>query len=251
MTRAAFLGLPHTLRANDIGLLIGALGGNAVVPAFYDVRRGVTATTTVSNWDDARGASGFAPALTAAGAAQPSWNGTTQLITFDGSANVMATAASALFDLAAAYSIILVGAIPSSGGSAGVPLGIADSASLNRFLLVRNSTTAGGTIMVQGLGGGTADSAVVVGATRRLSIASKNATTTVAINVANATQATTVVTANGAGNNILTLGKVFAGSGNPSPCVVRAVLTMTRQPTASDLTALFTWSAAYHGVVAA
>jgi lysophospholipase L1-like esterase len=117
---------------NDILALIAALGGNADVPAFYDIRANVTsAAGIVSAWADARGA-GFGPTLTATGSPTITGAGLSQTINTNGSTAYLKTAASALFDLSLGGSLAIgstqpdvatiLGAVAGSGDVPGMDM---------------------------------------------------------------------------------------------------------------------------------
>lgn len=77
--------------ASDVASLVAELGGVGAVIGFYDARFGVTVTGAgVSQWDDARGASGFAPSMVqATDAARPAYSSSERTITFDGTADFL------------------------------------------------------------------------------------------------------------------------------------------------------------------
>lgn len=235
----------------DIAALVDVLGGNAVVPAFYDVRAGVTdAGGVASQWADVRGA-GFGPALTAAGAARPTWDGS--VLTFDGAAHVLGTAASSLFVVSGAYSLVLVAAVPQTVGLA-YPAAINDGTEA-RVLAVQQTAGAGGVIralMENGINFVEPSSGVAVSATRRVAIASKTATTGASIDVPNAARASLVNAASvAAGDNVLSVGALRSTGTFYAKPVVRAVLCLSKQVSAADVTAIFAWARDNHGAVAA
>lgn len=234
---------------DDIAALVAALGGNTNVPAIYDARRGIHATTTVSQWDDARGAVGYAPALAqATGANQPVWDAANLLVdTRSSNALYLSTPASALFDLSGAYALVLVGTI---GLVDGYSAGIADSATPTRSIQLRN---AGNTNIAGVFQPGTAfpnSSVSPAGSTRRCIILSKAAGTSVACDVPNASTATGALSgAASAGSNVLTLGGVFQ-QGGPG-FAARALLALAFQPSAGQRATILNWAIANHAAVAA
>lgn len=241
------------MRKRGAAALIAALGGNASVPAIYDVRSGLTTSGGfVDSWADARGA-GFGPTLSQSdNTRKPAWDGT--VVTFDGVDDNLFSAASSLFDLAGAYSIVLVGAVRETAGGAFAG-GIGDTGALARALLFRQSATSAGVNMVDFRGGGfsaVASSTATVGLTRRVVAVSKNASTGLSVDVPSVARVSN--TAGGsvaAGNNVLTIGSSFNGAANPGQPLVRAVFTLARQVTAGDLAAILAWAQANHGAVAA
>lgn len=242
---------------NDIATIIAQLGGNAQVPAFYDSRYKVTtaAGPVVSQWDDARGSTGFGPSLIATGTSRPPWDATNTLIgPFDGIDDEMVAGVNAAFALNGACAVFLVASIPSTA-SIRYPLIVANALSAtSRLLGFRQAAGAGGTVLGESNNGTTlqtADSTIVVSATRRLWVASKNATTTVAIDVPNHAEVTAVGGAIAAGTNAFTLGDYFAGDGENSKISVRACGFLAFQPNTTQLAALTTWAQTYHGITPA
>lgn len=232
--------------------LVRSLGGNAAVPAIYDVRYGITlAAGAVSQWDDARGAAGFGPSLVQVTAGKrPVWDVAALTATFDGVDDDMTTAASALFDISGDYSIILIGALTNLAAN-GWSAGIADAAAPTRALRLRSQPT-GGVIGCQVVAA-FAQSTVITSATRRLLIGSKVAATSDAFADVPKTARVTTAAAGvlAAGANTLTIGAFFTGSLSPAPLVARALLCLTRQVTVADIATLLAWSQAAHGVTAA
>lgn len=96
----------------DISTIAGfvtALGGDAVVQAIYDTRYGITTSSNVVDaWDDARGAAGYGPQLTAATTTRPAWDNTNKLITFDGSNDHLISAAFTGFNLNTTKTLIII-----------------------------------------------------------------------------------------------------------------------------------------------
>lgn len=239
-----------TLR-DDVAALVAALGGNAAVPALYDVRRNVTtalSNTVVSSWADARGAAGFGPALTASGTKRPAWDPSGLTMTFDGLDDCLACALTSRFDLAGACSVFLVGAIQQSAAASN-PGGVADNIAVN--LLFRNTAGAGGTIQGESTSS-TVNSTIVVSSTRRLVVVSKNAATDLSIDVPNHVRVSTASTAAGAANAAFSVGNYFTGGGRPAVMVARAAgFLAAPQITAAQLATLLAWSVAQHVAVTA
>lgn len=214
--------------------LIAVLGGNSVVPAFYNGRYNVTASGGVaSNWGDVRGA-GFGPALTASGTAQPSYDGTSTL-TFDGTDDVMSTGNSSLFVLTGAMSVILIGYY---NGAANLALNLAgltpSSASFASLLEVYAAVTNA----YAGRGGGssygiaTTSVADTAGGPVRVLAAATDGSTHIYGRVPNQAEASVTVGAQNSGNNSLYVGGVttFLGA-----CVVKHVIVLSRHYTTADL----------------
>lgn len=236
---------------DDLRQLVTALGGNASVPALYDLRRGVTASANlVSQLDDARGPSGFAPSITATTTQRPTLDPAALTLTFNGTTNRLASASSAVFDVSGACAVFLVAAIPTTGALA-YPFTITNGVRL--FDLRAPGATAPAVEADDGAGHilSTA-STVVPSTTRRLWIISKNASTGIAIDVPNKTRASATNTGSiGAGNNLLTIGAYNAGASNFSTLVFRALGVINRQVTAADIAILLAWATSAHQAVVA
>jgi hypothetical protein len=99
---------------SDIIQLVARLGGDAVVIGFYDTRYGVAVTGSgVSQWDDARGASGFGPALVqATDGARPPFDATARTITFDGTADNLRAVSATWGTITDACAVVVVGTGP-------------------------------------------------------------------------------------------------------------------------------------------
>lgn len=246
----ALLSRSPTLRGGPLATL-RAYFGDAALPAVYMANAGVTLVTGVaSQWDDARGSSGFAPSLVqATGSRRPlpsvGADGVS-ILTFDGVNDLMATSSTnALFDLNGAYSLVYIGNIQQQAAVAGYPVGIADSAAANRFMAFFHNT---GATVVRFYCGPSAvpfiDSLESVSTTRRLFIGSKNAATSISVDVPNqARQTNAAATNNATGNNGLTVGTYFGSTSNTTKLDVAAVLCIGRQVTAADIVQLQTFAA--------
>lgn len=237
----------------DLAQCIAQLGGDAAVPACYDVRGGVTVVSgVVSQWDDARGA-GYGPSLVAAGAARPAWDDANQLVTFDGVDDTLASA----FGVAALSlngidrTLYVVGYEPVVGGNAYLAA-IAD-ATPSRYLALR--ALSGGSNRYGAIYSGTAVASLVAGSntTRRLLIAGgvvSGGTVSVAVpgqarvSAAGASAATAL-------NYGLTLGSLASAAGTFGNAVLRAVLVVNRAPSVADDALVMAWAQAQHGVVLA
>jgi hypothetical protein len=122
----------------DVPTLITALGGDAVVPAFYDARTGVGLTgSLVDSWADARGG-GFGPALTATTTARPTYDAVLKTLTFDGTANFLrASAGYPAFPDSCA--VVLVCTIPP--GATGPVVAELSPGATNLSVLIRMNAT--------------------------------------------------------------------------------------------------------------
>jgi hypothetical protein len=230
-------------------------GGDAALLAMYSTEYGITLGSagdfepgSVKQWDDARGASGFGPSLTQFAedvGQRPEWDATNKVVQFDGVHDHIETPTSAKFDLSVAVSLVLVGTFYQT--SAQVQQGGITGASFAHILGPRSAAGASGTITVVDPNNA-ADSTVLVSATRRLVICSKNATTGLAIDVPNHARVAIVSIAQSAGNNILTIGSMAAAS-LVAQFDCRACLVINRQVDATDIGVLKTWAQTYHNAV--
>ncbi len=228
----------------DIAALIAALGGNALVPAFYDGRLNVTnAAGVASLWQDARGA-GFGPDLTAAGAAQPSYAGADHLV-FDGVANQMVSAAVAAFDLSAPISLVFVASAVAAvnGQSMGA---ISDAGASN----ILDQQFQAGPDWGSYCGGNphTANVASADGVIRVVVLTYNGTAHTV--RVPNHAQTNVAVVAAGAGNRPLTLGAYSTGQGK-CPSTQYAVIVYAGVLSGAQVTSILNWAVANRGAVAA
>lgn len=218
-------------------------GGDASIPAMYSTAYNVTLNASaVSAWDDARGTSSFGPQLAQATAgAQPAWDAVNLLITPDGVNDFLASAAIAAFDSSQALTLAVVAAFPSATSSYAVSINSAGS----RLLSAQHTSTINGRVSGTGIG-----STVSAGASRRLLITSKNASTTGTAQVPSVAAQSATVTNNATGNNTMHVGQLGNGTlwSNAS---IRAIVVLARQATAGDVTALTTWATTYHAAVLA
>lgn len=234
--------------------LVTALGGNASVPAIYDTRNNVEQTVDLGGgtyacgkWDDARGAAGFGPSLLQATAVnRPVYTLATQILTFDGTNDVLTSAADALFDLSGAYTVVLVGSPSVAASKYAIQI-----AGASRYLAISTDATGKLSAEAQQTGFPQAISTVAGSATRRCIIASKNATTDVSVDIPNTTRVSAVAgAAQAAGTNTMNVG-ALNGATSATAMVCRAVVCLNRQATAGDITTIMTWAVNNHAAVAA
>jgi hypothetical protein len=229
----------------DITALITALGGNALVPAFYDGRLNVTASLGVASlWRDARGL-GFGPDLTAAGAAQPSYVGNNQLV-FDGVNNQMVSAAVAAFDLSNPISLVFVAS--AAAATTGLSMGAISDAGATNVLDQQfqagpdwGSFTSGGNSLSAGVG--SADGVIRVVALTMTGLATT-------AQVPNHARQTGTCNAAAAGNRALTLGTYSTGQGK-CPSTQYAVIVYAGVLSAGQVTAILNWAVLNRAAVAA
>lgn len=233
--------VPGSKTASDTAALITALSAGAGF-ALYDCLQATNAGGNFSVPD----VMGNAPPAAAVGTRAPSI-GTGGVLTFvKANANIINTAASAVFALNSACSFFIIGTSIASNANMWAnigPSGGGTTAMLGHW----NETTAygvrGGANSVQLPGNGAAG-----GTTVRLLIASVSGTTLTCGNP-NDVATTTAVTANGSGSNVLTIGAFQPGlaSASCSACTVNYFGFIPRVVTTPDTTALVTLLAARGG----
>lgn len=241
---------------DDVADLVTALGGDTAVLGFYDARFGVTVSAgTVTQVDDARGASGFGPSLAGTGHA-PTWDAVAKTVSNTAATMYLQSAASALFDLSASVTMINVMSVPAPLSSSFMA-SISDGATNTRILGTKNTAT-NGVIRTSVSGGASIDSAVNASDTVRcvISVSSSSAR---AIAVANATIARVASSAlTTSASNKLTIFGSGTGATNDINAIWRATVIV-----AGDLgigagtaytdavRAVAAWAAKYHGAVLA
>lgn len=192
--------------------LITALGGDANVAAAYFVRDGITglkaasvieSAGVVSELRDYRGNVGYGPAIVFSGTARPFYDSTDKDITLDGTDDTGETAVSSVFDISGNKAIVFVGEY-ASGVNYVLSINPGSGGSTARWMAI---AIDGGTWKVETAAFTAANSGVTANSTRRVVIASKNATTTNAIAVPNQAEVTGSPAASASGNNVLTLGR--------------------------------------------
>ena len=260
MSHAAILGRSPRWRRSVVAsaevtyLRANLTGGDSAMPALYSAYDPTTVTSSggvASKWTDARGSGSYGPDLTSTGTKRPGWDGS--VFTFDGVDDVLySSAISSVFDLSSAVTMAIICA-PLQTAAGGYIAAIAESASTVRFMALFQNLGAAGTLATETVGSTLdkfATSTATVTTTRRLIVSTKNATTTLAIEVPNSAQ---VSNATGgvipSGNNALTLGAYWNTSPSPSKPVLRAVLLLNRVATAGDLTTIKSWAQTYHTAV--
>lgn len=233
--------------------LVTALGGNAVVPAIYDVRNGVTQSTDLGggnwecgNWDDARGNVGFGPSIVQGTSInRPTYNVAALTLSFDGG-DFLSCAANALFDLAGAYTIFLIGSPTVAASKYAVQISGA-----SRYFAISTDATGKLSAEAQQSSFPQAISTVAGSATRRCIIVSKNAVTDVSADIPNTARVSAVAGGSQAsGNNALTVGALSGGTAG-TVMICRAVGMLARQATAGDITTILSWATTNHAAVAA
>lgn len=227
----------------DFQLLIGDLGGDAAVPAFYDSRFNVAVTgANVTSWADVRGA-GFGPTLTTSATNPTRTAGPPPTITLaDGVTKVLASPSSALFDFSKAISVAFIGDYSAGNGF----VGIADDVGTN----VGEMLNVGGAIGAQ-FGGTQIASLVARSATPRCVLFGKDAAATSNLKIQVATQAAVTGTVANlpAGNEFLVLGNFTIVATSAFTGDIGAVLVLNRLFTSGDVTKINTWALANHGTV--
>jgi hypothetical protein len=228
----------------DVTTLVTALGGDASVAAFYDVRTRVTKSgATVSQWDDARGNAGFGPALVqATGTRKPAWDAANLLITTDGVDDILKSAVIAGFDMAAGKTLVIVGyslqasekyaAIIQDAGP-GTWLGIKSQGGGSGYWRANISGSATGNVPVT--------DAVIH------SYFVSNAAAVGKVEVPNQAALTVAITALAAANRELVIGGI--DDGLYSNTVYRAVIVLNGAFTNGQRDSIKAWAVANHGAV--
>ena len=223
--------------------LVAALGGNSAVLAFYDVRKNVIATTTVSEWDDCRGPSGFGPSLIqGTGSSQPRWDSTNLLISSAGGAETMVTSSVSQFNVGSGLTLCVIGTY-AAGASGGRLCTISTSSELS---VDSNGTSS----ICANASGGLASSGVAFSSTRRIMFAANATSTPTSIaEVPGHAQVATGTATPTAGNNKLS---IFKNAGAPSPTgSLRAVFVLAGVYSTAQRDAIKTWATTYHAAVLA
>lgn len=245
-----------TVVAVDLHLaLIEALGGDGVVLGFYVTTNGETGAAddsvivnagVVDEWWDYRGETGFGPKLVGTGTARPAWDAANTEIEFDGVDDYLITAVSSVFDLSTAKTLVYVG---DSKSGDGCMVSITDPTIIARAMLLYGQS---GNIKAQFQNPQeNIDSTVAVGTTRHVMFAAKNASTTGFVEVPNVAQATSAITAKGAGDNRMIVAKYDDDSGGAYAVVVKAVMVLDGAYTVGQKTLIRDAAIATLGAVAA
>jgi hypothetical protein len=243
--------------ADEAAFITGEFGADAV--AAYSADFGVTLVSTkVSDWADMRGG-GFGPTLSqSTDGNRPGWNATDDTIDGrEGAACYLFSAASALLASNGALTLAYIGSVIVAPDATSRYVTAIGTQSFSRFLGIQNGTSS--SQLIKGTGGSdpyvTAASTVATSNTRRLAIVTKTATDGVGIEVPNnAKVSTTGAGVHGAGNNELCLfASASSGAQVPqsAPGVTlhaRAIIVLSREATAGDITKLVTWANTYHGM---
>lgn len=247
--------------AEDVHLrLVDDLGGDASVLAFYVTTNGLTgladdsvvhSSGVVDEWHDYRGG-GFAPLFAGAGTSRPAWDAVDKEIVGDGVDDWMGTALASMFALdAAAKTLVMVGTVEGAndthpaaitkGGGQFVP-----------FLGMHKHVDAPNNIASQHYPDAIRlDSSVGSGATVRVVLVSKNATTTGAVEVPNQAQVTGAITAATTGDNKLVLFSYTDPGVSFSSTKMRALIVLDRAFTTGDRDQIRDWAVANLGAAAA
>lgn len=226
-------------RPADISDVVAALGGDSYVQGIYDARYNLVSFdgAVVDNWGDARG-EGYGLVLTATGTTRPAYSVAAKTITFDGVNDRLTNVSSALFNYGGtAKAIAYIGSNPAPGN-------VANLSSSDVFGIVGNA----GLIQAQA-GGSVVSSTIATSATRRLSIASKDLSTALHIDVPDHVRVSATVAASTTEYKLLEVGAI-QGTGYTA-AVVRAVVILARAATANDIAILRAWAVRYHGITAA
>lgn len=214
---------------------------DAKLPAIYVPDSGVTvAAGLATTWSDVRGG-GFGPDITFAAGHQPAYDGGNYYLTGDGSTVQGTTVASALFDTSGLFFLCAIGSLPTTTAFRYIAGVMADTALTNAVAIREDGTDINA---VFGAAATQADTLVTGGPSIRLSIASKNASTLAHGQVPNHVKADATITANGVGNNTLTLFNYFAGGSGFIASNIKAVVVGKTDACANsaDVSALVTFA---------
>lgn len=252
---ASLLGVGPVMPAGN-ATLHADLGGNSVVLAHYDSRNNVTESGGVASaWGDTRGA-GFGPDLTASGTERPAY--ASELLTFDNVDDYMATAASPLLDASPALSLIVIGASKLGDGAEQEYVAtITESLSTVRLVSIRQNASDTLDAVFGPSSGFTVvninddvPAALAASTNRRLLMVSKSATTALETRVADSpVTGGTASASQAAGDNVLTVGRLFAGAAQWSAIDLRVVMVLNRAFTVSDYNTIRTYASTYHSTV--
>lgn len=229
--------------------LESATGVSGVVKGFYDVRQGLTlggGGTTVTAWDDVRGAAGYGPQLTTGTA--PAWDSANGLVVFNENAFLL-SALSPLFDASPEKMIVLMGALRATSSDRYY------AALVNSAGTVRMAARVFGTATlrthVDSGSTQTANSTVAPSVTRRVLMSGKTAAVTCLVRVASQGAAVNAgFTGAFASEDFrFILGSNAAGGTSLGRMDLRAALVLHTGNTGAIQAALATFGTTYHGVV--
>lgn len=226
--------------------------GDAALIGWYDARFPWTIdAAAVASLADARGSSGYGPALAQGTAgAKPAYSASGQTITFDGSDDNLRVASATLDAISAAGAVVMVGTQSSTGGTVEAYINIGDSSRNNILRLSR--ATSDGAITVQ------ADTDFVPGTTatggsgtrvfHAWRTAASGGNITANLRVGSGSVSTATNTASDQTWHEITIGaNQSASPGLCADIVVRAILVIKGSyPTASQ-NAVNEWARAAHG----
>lgn len=235
-------------RRDDILRLGADLGGPSVVAALYDVRRNVTATSVVSAWADARGATGYGPTLSNTGTARPAYSASALTITFDG-INDYLRGTNGLTAITGPCWIALIGTLVYDASSF-MAFGEMGTGSTRCIQAGASSTN---TIITSGPGGGSAAVDVTGLTGRRVShhrlVTAGGGNSTHGTQIGSGVEVTTIVAETITGSaDRLTLGATGADSpGNFSAIMLRAAIVGAGAYTTAQKAIVNNWATTYHG----
>lgn len=228
--------------------------GDAALIGWYDARFPWTIdAAAVGSWTDARGSSGYGPALVQATANdKPTWDPAALTVTFDGISDYLRVASATFNTITAAGALVYVGAVPSTVSLEAL-VAMGTNANAHVFRLARNASD--GTFTAQ------ADTDIAPSAARSLAGLTtgvrvlhgrRTASSAGNIDVAARIGAGTETVVNGASADqtwhTLTVGANHAGTVAAfSDIACRAVLVIKGTYTAAQQEAVAEWARAAHG----
>lgn len=200
--------------------------------------------TSITKWDDLRGAVGFGPSLTASGTVLRNGSTVDDFVAHTDGTSRLASALVPLFDLSSAKALVVVYGGKNAGNTFPCALDNADDSTLLGVAL--NAALQGAISAYKNPPGGSTDSGVTQTSRRRTILVSASGTT-IKIWVGQHPVVSATIVTPPAGNIGLTLGAVATGLGLAAD--FRAAYVLPREPTSADVLTALRWGAAYHGSV--
>jgi hypothetical protein len=226
------------------------------VIGFYDTRYGVAVTGSgVSQWDDARGASGFGPALVqATDGARPPYDAAAKTITFDGAADNLRAVSATWGTITDACAVVVVGMGPAAQlGTIRVVADLTDNTpavAIRSFVPATDNDAAPSANGIDTTPQTVADFVGVSGA--RVLHARRAADGTVGIRLGSETEATTANTLVATTATKITIGASSVGTPTLfADIVVRAVLVIKGEYATALQDTVNAWAVANHGALLA
>lgn len=225
---------------------------DALLIGWYDTRFPWTIdAAAVGSWGDARGASGYGPALVQATAAdKPAYSASAQTITFDGVSEYLRATSATWNTITAAHAIVLVGTVPSTGATDAERMVETSTAAGASVLMIRREVSNG--VMSFIAAGGSPSVGRAAPSGRSIlhchRTASSGGNVTVLGRVGSAASTTATAATTDATMNRLTLGASrFDVATLFADMALRAALVIKGDYTAAQQVAVNEWAKAVHG----